>query len=305
MYIRRRVCLLCTRMHPLPEELLARILALALPAHRTRTRIAPLLVSRQFFRIAFPLLYHTLHFASSLQATRALDTLTRHPTLAASVRRIVFGGIWPDSAGVLALCHDVQDIDLCLDGGPGDPSDVDAAAFCCALERRHSVVHLTIRKDPAVYLTHPRPVFVLQRLAHAVHHWTNLVSPHGEMASCPNAALQETVHFAFRISSSPSTLPLARALGVAPRLRSVRAQLPAVWNVLLLVIAANPSLEKVMLYAEAMLGPLQSRPTLTMGSAVIKGQLCDDIEHAVLGTGLYMMEAKKHARLSDLIKTGT
>lgn len=43
-----------------------------------------------------------------------------------------------------------------------------------------------------------------------------------------------------------------------------------------------------------------------MGSAVIKGAfICDDNEHVVLGTGLYMMEAKKYARLSELIKVGT
>lgn len=61
-----------------------------------------------------------------------------------------------------------------------------------------------------------------------------------------------------------------------------------------------------MLYAEPMLGSIQSRPYATMGSTVIKGgYICDEIEHAVLGTGLYMMEAKKQARLSELIKSGT
>ena len=61
-----------------------------------------------------------------------------------------------------------------------------------------------------------------------------------------------------------------------------------------------------MLYAEPILGPIQSRPNPTMLSAVIKGGYTgDDIEHAALGTGLYMMEAKKHARLSELVKAGT
>jgi len=53
------------------------------------------------------------------------------------------------------------------------------------------------------------------------------------------------------------------------------------------------------------MGPIQGRLNLTMGPAVIKGGFCDDIEHAVLGTGLYMMEAKKHARFSELIRSGT
>ncbi|KAI9566083.1 hypothetical protein HD554DRAFT_2026010 [Boletus coccyginus] len=271
-----------------PEELLARILALSLarpasdvfPPLPPRNRIALLLVSRQFLRIASPLLYHTLHLHSPFQASRALDTLTRHATLASAVRRIVFGGIWHDCASVLALCDHVYDVDICLDAGrphqtsrPADPNDVDAEAFCYALEQRCTITHLTLRKHPAVYLTHPRPIYVLQRLSQAVPRWTNL----------------ETVHFALRISSSPSTLPLARALSVAPRLCSVRAQLPAVWNNFLLIVSTNPRLEKVMLYAEPILG----------------GYTGDDIEHAALGTGLYMMEAKKHVRLSELVKAGT
>ena len=174
-----------------PEELLVRILALALPPHPTasdlfppRNRTAPLLVSRQFLRIASPLFYHTLHLHSHNQATRVLDTLTLHPALANAVRRLVFSGIWHASASVLALCDRVCDIDICLDIGPchrasepGDPLDVDAEAFCSALEQRRAITHLTIRKDPAVYLTHSRPIYVLQRLAHAVRQWTNLVSP--------------------------------------------------------------------------------------------------------------------------------
>ncbi|KAG8221501.1 hypothetical protein J3R82DRAFT_1716 [Butyriboletus roseoflavus] len=283
-----------------PEELLARILSLSLAPPRPafdvfpplppRNRTAPLLVSRQFFRIASPLLYHTLHFHSPHQATRALNTFTHRPLLANAVRRVVLGGIWHDCVDVLAHCKYVQDVDITLDSGPGGPDDADAVAFCHALEQRRTIMHLTIRKDPAVYLTHPRPIYVLQRLAQAVHHWTDL----------------ETVHFALRISSSPSTLPLARALSVAPRLRSVRAQLPAVWNNILLVISTNPHLERVMLYAEPVLGSIQSRLNPSMCSAVIKGgYICDEIEHAVLGTGLYMMEAKKHARLSELIKGGT
>lgn len=61
-----------------------------------------------------------------------------------------------------------------------------------------------------------------------------------------------------------------------------------------------------MLYTEPMLGSIQSKLNVTMGSAVIKGgYTVDEIEHAVLGTGLYMMETKKHARLSELIKSGT
>lgn len=168
-----------------PEELLARILALALipPCSDLFPPIAPLLVSRQFLRIASPLFYHTLHLHSPHQTARAIDTLTHHPPLANAVRRVVFAGIWHNSAAVLALCDRVYDVDFCLDAGPGpqtsgpgDPIDPDAEAFCYALEQCHSITHLTMRKDPALYLTHPRPIYILQRLAQVVHHWPNLVS---------------------------------------------------------------------------------------------------------------------------------
>ncbi|KAF9223136.1 hypothetical protein BS17DRAFT_734736 [Gyrodon lividus] len=270
-----------------------------------RNRLAPLLVSRQFLRIASPLFYHTLHLQSANQATQVLETLRHHPPLANAVRRVVFGGIWRDSAAVLTLCERVDDVDICLDSGPdhyGSPrplnvsfgsgasaSDVDAEAFCFALEQKDTIMHLTIRKDPAAYLTHPRPQYVLEHLARVIHKWSNL----------------ESIHLALRISSSPFTLPLAQALSEAPRLQSVRAQLPAVWNNLLLVMSSNPSLEKVTLYSEPMLGVAHNRTT--PGSSVIKAACTGigDNENAILATGLYMMETKKHARLSELIRAGT
>lgn len=104
------------------------------------------------------------------------------------------------------------------------------------------------------------------------------------------------------MSSSPITLPFAQALSEAPRLQYVRTQLPAIWNELLLVMSSNPSLEKVTLSSESAFGPARYR---TPGPPVIKGACNDDYENAILGTGLYMMEAKKHARLSELIRAGT
>ncbi|KAF8841500.1 hypothetical protein BDN67DRAFT_949553 [Paxillus ammoniavirescens] len=296
-----------------PEELLARILALCVaprPPHsprpawdvstrQPRGRLAPLLVSRQFLRIASPFFYHTLHLQSAKQVTGVLETLTQYPSLANAVRGIVFGGIWHDCAAVFTLCQRVESIDVCLDSGLGDhnplhavfgnganASDVDAEAFCSALEQRDSIVHLTIRKDPNAYLTHPRPQYVLGRLSRAIHSWPSL----------------ESVHIALKMSSSPITLPFAQALSEAPRLQYVRTQLPAIWNELLLVMSSNPSLEKMTLYSESAFGPARSR---TPGPPAIKGACNDDYENAILGTGLFMMEAKKHARLSELIRAGT
>ncbi|KAH7890463.1 hypothetical protein F5I97DRAFT_1798635 [Phlebopus sp. FC_14] len=306
-----------------PEELLVRILALCvapppvLPPRPTwdtipppnsvpfspsirslppRNRLAPLFVSRQFLRIASPLFYHTLHLQSALQTRRALQTLDRNPSLANAVRKVIFDGIWAECAMLLVLCTRVDNVDMCLDSGPGHhpgsprplhgglharnsfgdddgfsdrllsngDADIEAEAFCAALAKR-DVVHLTIRKHHAAYLTHPRSQYVLERMAQIVQAWRRL----------------ETVHLALRISASPVTLVFAQALSSSPRLHTIRAQLPAVWNTLLLVISSNPALDKIMLYSEPMFG------------------------YAVLGTGLYMLEARKHARLSDLIKAGT
>ncbi|KAF9240067.1 hypothetical protein BU15DRAFT_46169 [Melanogaster broomeanus] len=302
-----------------PEELLARILALcvtpppALPSrppwdvvppttlrNLPRNRFAPLLVSRQFLRIASPLFYHTLHLQSPNQATWLLETLQHQPSLAHAARKLVFGGIWRDCAAVLTLCDRVYDLDICLDCGPDNSTpiplnvtfgnDSDGESFCFALQQRDFITHLTIRKADNVYLTHRRPAVCTTDVCQSIiQKWSNL----------------ESVHFAVRISASPITLPLAQALSEAPRLHSVRAQVPSVWSDFLLLISSNPSLEKIMLYSESMSGVAQNRTI--QGLAAIKGAYdgVDDNENAILGTGMFMIGARMHARLSELIKAGT
>ncbi|KAG1732907.1 uncharacterized protein EDB91DRAFT_661878 [Suillus paluster] len=282
-----------TSLSSFPEELLARILADCVtppqvlpvrptwhtqpcPSHlvrpppptSTRARLAPLLVSRQFLRIGTPIYYQTLHLPTASHATRVLETLAAQPVLAGAVRRVVLGCVSLESARVLQACDRIEDVDVCMDVGiegdaqGGAARDEDAEALCDALERI-DLKHLTIRRASDAYLTLTRPKYLLQRIAKAVPCWPDL----------------ESFHFAFKIGSAPATRPLAEALSHAPKLRLLKAQLPAIWNELFLTISRNSALEQIALYAEGADG--------------------------ILHTTMYMAEAKKHARLSELIKTGT
>lgn len=67
------------------------------------------------------------------------------------------------------------------------------------------------------------------------------------------------------------------ALAHAPSLRVVHAELPAVWNTALLQISANPSLAAIR---------LSPAPP-------------------VAGAHMFLAEARKHARLAELIESGT
>lgn len=77
-------------------------------------------------------------------------------------------------------------------------------------------------------------------------------------------------------------MSLVTALATSPKLRVVRTQLPVVWNPALLAISHNPSLEKVELW-----NAFQSQ-----GDAIV-------------GTGLFLTEARRNKRLVDLIRAGT
>jgi hypothetical protein len=77
-------------------------------------------------------------------------------------------------------------------------------------------------------------------------------------------------------------LALAVALACSTSLRVLRTQLPVVWSPVLLKISENPYLEKIELW----------NLFITDGAAMV-------------GTGLFLKEARKHQRLADLIKAGT
>ncbi|EGN94564.1 hypothetical protein SERLA73DRAFT_163095 [Serpula lacrymans var. lacrymans S7.3] len=309
-----------TSLASFPEELLERILALCVsppdtlptrpdwhlsrsspstpqneqtPSLPPRSRITPLLVSKSWLRIATPLFYHTVLLRTPEQASALLITLQGAPDLARAIRTIVVSGCWPCLRELLAACPLLESFDFTLDAGlmpspnnntannntanGGVPSpavgagaitdavDVDAQAFCDVLEQI-DLKHVTVRKPTSVYLTHPKPRYILSRLSAAVSKWSHL----------------ETAHMAFRLTDDASGTcgALATAFAHAPRLHTLRAQLPTVWNTSLLTVSANPALERIQLC------------TGTPGEVVV-------------GTGMFFMEARKHKHLSDLIRAGT
>ncbi|KAL4063797.1 hypothetical protein V8B97DRAFT_1864612 [Scleroderma yunnanense] len=299
----------CSTLSCFPEELLLRILSFCVsplvvlprsPLHvwdyvphnshsphsksPARNRLALLYVSRQFHRITLPLFYRTLHLQSAIQLNNVLESLKARPSLAHAVRKVIFNAIWRDCDVLLMLCKRIDDLDICLDlgrGRSGSVCDVEAKAFCTALAWR-DITRLTIRKDPITYLTHDRPRYVLEGLARAIPRWSNL----------------ESVHLALRLSPSPTTIQLAEALSMAPRLRSIRSQVPAVWNNLLFLASSNPALEKITLYEY----PGYAIPR---GPSLAKHVMMCNPDDAILGTGMYITDARKHARLFELIKAGT
>lgn len=191
-------------MHTLPEETLERILSLSVipPLVQTtrpqwhqrptgtpsaiRGRLASLLVCKKFLRICTPLFYHTIHIDSSIQLHRLLSTALRpNPYLATYVRRLLFAGVWAEGGELLSMCNNnLKMLDITLDVtqltvGLNSNSyirDLDAEDFCEGLKDiTSSLTHLVLRKSNNVYLTQPKPKYVLGEIAKAMRHWDNLV----------------------------------------------------------------------------------------------------------------------------------
>ena len=58
-----------------------------------------------------------------------------------------------------------------------DVRDLDAEDFCEGFKFiSHSLTHIALRKPNNVYLTQPKPKYVLGEIAKAMRHWDNLVS---------------------------------------------------------------------------------------------------------------------------------
>ncbi|KAF9019787.1 hypothetical protein BDZ89DRAFT_1072712 [Hymenopellis radicata] len=88
----------------------------------------------------------------------------------------------------------------------------------------------------------------------------------------------ESANLAFRLSDDDGPVSgIAQALSFAPSLRSFSTEVPSLWNEAILRISHNPKLEKIVLGGE----------------------------DAARGGGLYMVQARKHPRLAELIKNGT
>ena len=187
-----------------PEELLERILALCVVAPLVQTarpqwhqradrgtairgRLASLLVCKKFYRISTPLFYHTIHITSPAQLHRLLSTaLRRNLYLATYVRRLLFAGVWAEGGELIAMCsRNVKMLDITLDMtqlAPGVNTnryvrDFDAEDFCKGIKHiTYSLTHLALRKPNNVYLTQPKPKYVLGEIAKAMRYWDNLAS---------------------------------------------------------------------------------------------------------------------------------
>ncbi|KAF9809030.1 hypothetical protein IEO21_07628 [Rhodonia placenta] len=271
----------------MPEEILERILELVVtpatlgtnyrpawhpaPAAPTSsTHLAPLLVSHTWLRIATPLHYRHIVLRSAQHTVLLARTLRANPELGRWVRSVRVEGAFAALPDVVRCCPQLEGFDMTVDNGSdGDADSADEAEarvadakvvrFCSAFAHMRQIKHLVIRKN--AYLTQPRPTLIFEELGKAISRWTHL----------------ETVNIAFRFSPSPASASFAASLAVAPRLRHVRALLPAVWNNTLLEISANPALERI--------------------------QLTPDTE--LIGAHLFLSEARKHARLIELIRAGT
>jgi hypothetical protein len=117
---------------------------------------------------------------------------------------------------------------------------------------------------------------------------------------------QSTAHIAFRLAICPtgSALHLADSLACAPSLRTLLTQLPAVWNPVLLCISMNPMLERIVLNPGAC-DPGSGNYDYTSWQSELGGGRGADASTVVVGTGLFLMEARKYPRLSELIRAGT
>ena len=346
-----------------PEELLERILSLCVIAPLIQTerpqwhqrsnsgtlvvrgRLAPLLVCRKFFRICTPLFYHTIHITSPAQLHRLLTSALRpNLYLAAYVRRLLFAGIWAEGGELLSMCNgNVKMLDITLDvtqlaprvNPNRDVRDLDAEEFCVGLKDiTKSLTHLVLRKSNNIYLTQPKPKYVLGEIAKAMRAWDNLVCHPISLLSFISYSLlihrpiwQELADIAFRLSDDSGLGPLAanlhlpinpprvnlpegpitsltHALITRPKLRTFCTLLPSLWNETILRVSSNPNLECIVL-GDGAYRPREhthARTTSLTGKNFDGGVAYDG---GIVGTGLFLMQAKNHARLSDLIRAGT
>ncbi|KIK57447.1 hypothetical protein GYMLUDRAFT_229341 [Collybiopsis luxurians FD-317 M1] len=285
-------------------------------ASAIRTRLSPLLVSKKFYRISIPHYYSTIYLTSAKQTAAFLHSLqTQEHTVGPYVRTLVSSCIFPLLGAALQHCNNLRAIDICVDSGPAPSGSVDHAteAFCNALDAFEGIKHLTLRKASNAYLTLPRVRHVLTRLAITVEKWTSLESaniafrmsddnpytllalaypssPQGFSQSAPTTPLSVSLGAMsplpvsptssgpfFAARSGPMSL-LTTALAKSPSLHTFATHVPNVWNETILCVSQNPSLQKIVL---------------------------GDPRRGVMITGLFMSEARRHARLADLIKAGT
>lgn len=339
-------------LQQLPEEILDRIIFLAL-SHKVPSTSSPrptwhtrpslhlpiLLTSHQFVRIATRHVYRTIHIATRTQARLLHRSLENNPSLAPHVCSLTMLGVWPEGGLIMGLCKGaVRYLDINLErfseAGPEDRE------YAEGLRELVGVRHLTVRKPYHVYQSLPRLRYIVVALAKAIGGWTELGTANiafklsDDTPTSP--VLSSTTVFSSFSLAYPSvhipadntpptsqhtsigpTTQLSTALAHAPNLHTFTTQLPSVWNVAILTISTNPSLQRIIFSdgsyessfpddpfhayplppAEMFLPPWRAipfSPSADQGSSMGVG-----------GTGLFLMEARRHPRLSELIRAGT
>ncbi|KAF8632672.1 hypothetical protein AX17_004804 [Amanita inopinata Kibby_2008] len=320
-----------------PEELLERILALCVVASPVPTssthipswhtpafhaqRTAPLLVCKTFNRIATPLLYYNIHLSSPTQAEQLADTLRNNPSFSPLIHRLILTTVTAHAARILSLCKNLSVLDFTLDVGtasavsaaPSEPTsedliDRDAVEFSDALPGLSHLRHLVIRKPNAAYLTIPRIKFILLHLADALLSWDNLETANLAFKfadDSPSILRSNSVPSSPSSPSSPQGGPithLTHALSTLPCLHTFATHLPSTWSEAILRVSTNKRLDRVVLTDGRI--DVCIIPEIVGASffAPVTEQQC---QVGILGTGLFFMEARKHQRLSELIRAGT
>lgn len=194
----------------IPEELLERIIALALLSSSCDTslpsllplkvsRVSPLLVCKLWLRIGTPLYYRSVALTTSQQTTQFASTLKTEPHLGRYVKEMKVEGIFPQVNDVMkclgearcsptskSSCHDHSGMDLTQMGSvslrkldvqlDGSMSLPDVEVFCDALDYVANVHHFILRKPPSVYLTQPGVMLAMKHIAEGFERWSSLVS---------------------------------------------------------------------------------------------------------------------------------
>ena len=126
---------------------------------------------------------------------------------------------------------------------------------------------------------------------------------------------QEYADIAFRLSDDaghslhggPIT-SLTRSLSTRPKLHTFCTLLPSLWNETILRVSANPALERIILGDGTLArgGEWSGKDfyAAPVSSCLPTGPYFET-NQGIVGTGLFFVQARKHARLSELIRAGT
>lgn len=112
-----------------------------------------------------------------------------------------------------------------------------------------------------------------------------------------------------RVHHAPITA-LTLALSTRPKLHTFSTLLPSIWNEAILRVSNNPALERIILGGGSQeqthgRGVTWSSKDFYAAPVGATMPAAPAFEGSIAGTGLFLMQARKHTRLSELIRAGT